>query len=107
MPVALWRRITWRRFALVRRHFSESKPMFVHDNHRFLCLTVAMLLSVSLPLAAHQVESTQPVTISTAPVMATGTVSELTVTNQVTGVTLRYLGLKLDQGTSYALAGSG
>src|SRR5450631_978614 len=83
--------------------------MIVHNDRLLLCLLAAILLSAltTLPAAAHQVESTQPVTINAAPVMATGTISELTVGNQLTGVTLRYFGLKLDQGTSYALAGTG
>ncbi len=83
--------------------------MFVHNNHSVLRVIGVLLLSafISLPATAHQVESTQPVTVNSTLVMATGTVSELTVTNQVTGATLHYFGLQLDQGTVYALAASG
>lgn len=83
--------------------------MFVHDNRSLLRLTGTLLLTafVNLPTLGHQPESTLPVIVDTTPVMATGTVSELIVQNQVTGATLHYFGLKLDQGTSYALAGTG
>ena len=47
------------------------------------------------------------VAVNSTLVTATGTVAELTVNNQLTGVTLRYFGLKVDQGGSYALTGTG
>src|SRR6266550_9380186 len=51
--------------------------------------------------------TTTPVAVNSTLISATGTVAELTVKNQLTGVTLRYFGLKLDQGGSYALTGIG
>ena len=83
--------------------------MFVHDNRQVLRVFSAALFFAlaSPPVLAHPPESTQPVVINTAQVTATGTVTELTIKNQATGVTLRYFGLKLDQGTSYALTGTG
>ena len=83
--------------------------MFVHDNIRMLRYLGAALVCAltSLPTLAHQPQSTEPVAINAAAVAATGTVTELTVRNQLTGETLRYFGLKLDQGASYALTGTG
>jgi hypothetical protein len=84
-------------------------PMFVHNNN-LLRRVFGVILLVALansPAFAHQAESTQPNAINSALVTATGTVAELTVRNQLTGVTLRYLGLKVDQGGSYALTGTG
>ena len=83
--------------------------MFVHNNNTLFRLFGAVLLLalVSFPAGAHQAEATQPVAVNSAAVTATGTVAELTVNNQLTGVTLRYFGLKVDQGGSYALTGTG
>jgi Bacterial Ig-like domain (group 3)/Domain of unknown function (DUF4214)/Gametolysin peptidase M11 len=83
--------------------------MIVHNKCRFVGHfgAVFLLAFAAFPATAHQVESTQPVVINSTPVTPTGTVAELIVKNQVTGVTLRYLGLKLDQGGSYALSGNG
>ncbi len=83
--------------------------MFVHDNIRMLRYLGAALVCAltSLPTLAHQPQSTEPVAINAAAVTATGTVTELTVRNQLTGETLRYFGLKLDSGASYALTGTG
>jgi Gametolysin peptidase M11/FG-GAP-like repeat/FG-GAP repeat len=72
-----------------------------------LAAAAILLALVTFPAAAHQAESTQPVLINSTPVNATGTVAELTVRNPLTGVMLRYFGLKLDQGGSYALNGTG
>ena len=83
--------------------------MLVHNNRCLLqLLGAALLLALAtFSAAAHQAESTQPVAINSALVTATGTVAELTVKNQLTSVTLRYFGLKVDQGASYALTGTG
>jgi len=83
--------------------------MLVHNNRPILRLFGAALLLAlaTFPAAAHQAESTQPVAIGSPLVTATGTVAELTVNNQLTGATLRYFGLKVDQGGSYALTGTG
>src|SRR6266550_2260932 len=83
--------------------------MLVHNNRLILRLSGAALLLAlaTFPVAAHQAESTQPVSINSIAVTATGTVAELTVNNQLTGATLRYFGLKVDQGGSYALTGTG
>jgi opacity protein-like surface antigen len=92
------------------RHSSRKlDAMLVHNNRCLLqLLGAALLLALAtFSAAAHQAESTQPVAINSALVTATGTVAELTVKNQLTGVTLRYLGLKVDQGTSYTLTGAG
>jgi hypothetical protein len=73
-----------------------------------LRLAAALLLAVAtFPAVSHQPESMQPVTLGSTPVTTTGTVAELTVKNQMTGLTLRYFGLRLDQGGSYALNGIG
>ena len=83
--------------------------MIVHNNRPILRLVGAALLLAlaTFPAAAHEAESTQPAAINSPAVTATGTVAELTVKNQLTGVTLRYFGLKVDQGGSYALTGTG
>jgi hypothetical protein len=74
----------------------------------FARLAAALILAVAtFPAVSHQPESAQPATISSASVTATGTVAALTVTNQLTGATLRYFGLTVDQGGSYALNGPG
>src|SRR6266550_2067051 len=84
-------------------------PMLVHNNHSLLRLFGAILLVAlaNFPAAAHQADSTQANAINSTLITATGTVAELTVNNQLTGVTLRYFGLKVDQGGSYALTGTG
>src|SRR3984893_14740862 len=83
--------------------------MLVHNNNLLLRLISAILLVAlaNFPAAAHQAESTQSNAINATLLTATGTVAELTVKNQLTGVTLRYFGLKVDQGGSYALTGGG
>src|SRR6202163_3082657 len=83
--------------------------MLVHNNNLLLRLISAILLVAlaNFSAAAHQAESTQSNAINATLVTATGTVAELTVKNQLTGVTLRYFGLKVDQGGSYALTGTG
>ena len=83
--------------------------MFVNHKIRVIELAGALLLSAALscPAFAHNPVSTQPVVIQSTAVSPTGTVTELTVKNELTGVTLHYFGLKLDQGTSYALSGTG
>src|SRR5438105_524425 len=83
--------------------------MLVHNNSLLLRFFGAMLVLAlaSFPAAAHQAETTQPTTINPALVTATGTVAELTVRNELTGVTLRYFGLTVDHGGSYALTGTG
>ena len=55
--------------------------MFVHNNRLLLRLFGAVLLLAlaTFPAAAHQAESTQPVTINSTLVTATGTVAELLV----------------------------
>src|SRR6266478_5282972 len=83
--------------------------MLVHNNSLHLRFfgAILVLALTSFPAAAHQAETTQPTTINSTLVTATGTVAELTVRNELTGVTLRYFGLKVDQGESYALTGTG
>ncbi len=61
---------------------------------------------VVAPVLAHQVEPPQSVVASSQAVTATGTVAELTV-HTLGGEELRYFGLKLDLGDTYALNGSG
>jgi hypothetical protein len=71
-------------------------------------LAAALILAVAaFPAVSHQPESAQPATISSASVIATGTVTELRVENQLTGQSIRYLGLRLDDGQSLALIGPG
>src|ERR1700674_3107278 len=84
-------------------------PMFVHNNNLLLRLFGAILLVAlaNFPAAAHQAEFAEPNAINSALVTATGTVAELTVRNSLTRVTLRSFGLKVDQGGSYALTGTG
>ena len=83
--------------------------MFVNYTIRVAKLATAVLLfaAASYPSLAHDPVSTQPVVIQSTAVSPTGTVTELTVKNELTGATLHYFGLKLDQGTSYALSGTG
>ena len=84
----------------------------VHHKSSPVRWIIAVLLSAlaaltTLSAAAHDPVSTQPVVVNSTGVTATGTVNELLVKNKLTGETLRYFGLKLDQGTSYALTGTG
>src|SRR5450755_37913 len=83
--------------------------MLIRNSCALLRLVGALLLPAlsALPTAAHEVAYTPPV-ISSAEVMtATGTVGVLTVRNSLTGTTLRYYGLTVDHGASYALNGDG
>ena len=70
---------------------------------------VALFVSVVFPLRAHQVDPAVVSSSALAPtaVTATGTVAELIVQNQISGVTLRYLALRLDEGQTVALDRSG
>ena len=61
-----------------------------------LCLAV-------LPAKAHQAQ-TDVVSSSTA-VVASGTVGELVVVNELSGQSSRHLGLRLDDGQSFELVG--
>src|SRR5437899_801682 len=76
--------------------------------HRVLGATMLLTLT-AFPLRAHQVEPpTAPSPVqSTSEVTATGAVVELIVENTITNVTLRYLGLRLDDGHTVGVAGSG
>jgi len=70
-------------------------------------LVAALLLATAaLPAAAHDTRPATATESKTATANATGTVTELTVDNQVTGVTLRYLGLRMDDGHSVAITGA-
>jgi hypothetical protein len=80
------------------------------QNNGFLPRVFGALLVLALAASAasaHQPASAQTAAISSTLITATGTVAELTVKNQLTGVTLRYLGLTLDLGGSFALTGAG
>src|SRR6266446_7969420 len=85
--------------------------MPAQNRHRLIGLFAAALLLAlaTFPLLAHQVDPTgasSPAPATNA-VMATGTVAEVIVDNRVSGVTLRYLALRIDQGQTVALTGSG
>ncbi|MEP6943490.1 MAG: Ig-like domain repeat protein [Betaproteobacteria bacterium] len=68
-------------------------------------LAVATVLLSPLPVSGHE---GPPQTAASSPVLAaTGTVSDLFVDNRLTGSTLRYIGLRLDDGRTFALAGVG
>ena len=83
--------------------------MLVNHKIRIVKLAAAVLLFAvaSYPSLAHNPVSTQAVVVQSTAVSPTGTVTELTVNNELTGETLHYFGLKLDQGASYALSGTG
>jgi hypothetical protein len=76
---------------------------------RFVVAGMALALG-ALPVQAHD-EAPQPAaTVSNAnatALTASGTVAELIVENQLTGSTSRYLGLRLDDGRTFALSGVG
>src|ERR1700730_13260111 len=85
--------------------------MPAQNRHRLLgFLAAASLVALAtFPLFAHQVDPTgasSPV-LATSALMATGTVAELIVDNKVSGVTLRYLALRIDEGQTVALTGAG
>src|ERR1700682_214252 len=69
----------------------------------------SLLALAAFPLPAHQVDPTgaSSPALATSAVMATGTVAEIIVDNQVSGVTLRYLALRIDEGQTVALTGAG
>src|SRR5215831_15509379 len=72
-------------------------------------LLIAALV-LALPARAHDaapVAGLATATASAAAVTASGTVTELIVENRLNGATFRYLGLRLDDGRSFALAGVG
>ncbi|MEO8740991.1 MAG: hypothetical protein ABI537_14980, partial [Casimicrobiaceae bacterium] len=73
----------------------------------YLSGAVLVLLVVALPAVAHNVGpgSANPAAATAA--TATGTINQLIVDNTVTGLTLRYLGLRQDDGHSIALVGTG
>src|SRR6266550_4514420 len=81
------------------------------NRHRLTGLFAAALLLAlaNFPLLAHQVDPTgaSSPTLATSAVTATGTVAEMIVDNRVSGVTLRYLALRIDQGQTVALTGAG
>ncbi len=83
--------------------------MRVQYSRSLLCrVGAALFCALANTLAvAHAPVSTEAVRVESLAVTTTGTVATLTVHNQLTGVTLLYYGLKLDQGGSYALSGSG
>ncbi len=71
----------------------------------FIAAAFAFALAIG-PSLAHQAASTEPVFVSTTPVVATGTVTELVVRTQ-SGTELRYFAIKVDRGETYALTGPG
>ena len=86
----------------VRHDFSFS---------RVVIIVLAMLLPV-LPVAAHNgadaiFSAPQAVTPGTPTVAVSGTVSDLIVDNRVTNTSTRYILLRLDEGRTLALRGSG
>ncbi|MEO8741341.1 MAG: hypothetical protein ABI537_16795, partial [Casimicrobiaceae bacterium] len=73
-----------------------------------LILLAAFLAATATPpAAAHNTLPATATQSSASAVTATGTVTELDVENQVTGLSLRYLGLRMDDGHSLAIAGIG
>ena len=85
--------------------------MPAQNRHRLFGLFAAasLLALATFPLLAHQVDPTgaSSPALATSAVMATGTVAEMIVDNQVSGVTLRYLALRIDEGQTVALTGAG
>ena len=72
----------------------------------------ALLCLAAIPVAAHNgadsaFAAPQPPATDTPLVAVTGTVNELVVDNLVSGANTRYLSLRLDDGSSVALAGLG
>src|SRR5439155_4975057 len=95
------------RYILIsRKHESMSIPHY-GPLFRLLGATVLFAL-VTFSARAHQVD---PAGVSqglaASAVTGTGTVAELIVDNRVTNVTQRYLALRLDDGHTVALTGSG
>jgi Gametolysin peptidase M11 len=78
--------------------------MTAYDNRLILRLFGALFLLAlaAFPVRAH--EGYDALSSSTALVVS-GTVTELRVENRLTGQSLRYLGLRLDDGQSFALVG--
>ena len=66
-----------------------------------------VLAVVAWPAAAHNVGPAGTNSAAASAATATGTVNVLVVDNTVTGLTLRYIGLKQDDGHSIALVGTG
>src|ERR1700730_5442696 len=86
----------------------ESMP--TQNRHRLFGLfaAVSLLALAAFPLSAHEVDATgaSSPALATSAVMATGTVAEMIVDNRVSGVTLRYLALRIDGGQTVALTGA-
>src|SRR5271157_891215 len=79
-------------------------------SHLLRDLGVAVLFAlVAFSVCAHQVNPAGGSLAArvTSAVTATGSVAELIVDDQVAGVTLRYLGVRLDDGHTVALTGAG
>src|SRR5215470_4868412 len=75
-------------------------------------LSRVLLIALVLALPARAHDAAPAVALATATASATavtasGTVTELIVENRLNGATFRYLGLRLDDGRSFALAGVG
>src|SRR5215467_10701694 len=70
-------------------------------------LSRVLLIALVLALPARAHDAAPAVALATAAVTASGTVTELIVENRLNGATFRYLGLRLDDGRSFALAGVG
>src|SRR5438552_10659542 len=96
------------RYILIsRKHECMSIPHY-GPLFRLLGATVLFAL-VTFSARAHQVDpaGVSQATLAASVVTGTGTVAELIVDNRVTNVTRRYLALRLDDGHTVALTGSG
>ncbi|HWZ71139.1 MAG TPA: hypothetical protein VN326_06620, partial [Casimicrobiaceae bacterium] len=85
--------------------------MPARNRHRLsgLVAVASLFALATFPLPAHQVDPTgaSSPALAISAVMATGTVAELVVDNRVSGVRLRYLALRIDEGQTVALTGAG
>ena len=76
-----------------------------------LCFALVLLGALAGPAAAHHTEGGPPqwtAPAATEPIeVVTGAVEQLIVENRVTGVTIRYVSLRLDDGSVAALKGEG
>ena len=81
-----------------------------HHSLLFRVLGATVLFALAtFSVRAHQVDpaGALPVALAASAVTGTGTVAELIVDNRVTDVTRRYLALRLDDGRTVELSGTG
>ncbi len=69
---------------------------------------IRTLMTLALLASAHALAHDNPAPMAAPPTLAaTGTVADVFVDNRLNGTVLRYIGLRLDDGRTFALAGVG